>query len=205
MPREQDKSKQQKAAESEVESFRKDLGPFVVAAETTRMAMVFTDAKASNHPLIFANDSFLSLADYGREDVLGQSFDFLLGRPADPASLAQVEAAFAGRSESNFEICFRRKDGSTFWVAVFISPIRDKRGDYVQYFASFMDVTKHMKEEEHLRFLLDELNHRTQNSRGNEKPGSTGRGAEKSWICPCRSPLFIEPTRSIGTRRCSRD
>jgi hypothetical protein len=48
--------KEQKAAESEVESFRKDLGPFVVAAETTRMAMVFTDAKVSNHPLIFAND-----------------------------------------------------------------------------------------------------------------------------------------------------
>jgi hypothetical protein len=39
-------------------AFRKDLGPFVVAAETTRMAMVFTDAKEANHPLIFANDSF---------------------------------------------------------------------------------------------------------------------------------------------------
>jgi hypothetical protein len=43
MPSEE--SKEQKAAESEVESFRKDLGPFVVAVETTRMAMVFTDAK----------------------------------------------------------------------------------------------------------------------------------------------------------------
>jgi hypothetical protein len=36
------------------------------------MAMVFTDAKEANHPLIFANDSFLSLAGYGREEVLGQ-------------------------------------------------------------------------------------------------------------------------------------
>ena len=70
------KSKEQQAAESEVESFRKHLGPFVVAAETTRMAMVFTDAKEANHPLIFANDSFLSLAGYGREEVLGQSFEF---------------------------------------------------------------------------------------------------------------------------------
>jgi hypothetical protein len=64
VPSERDKSKEQKAAESEVESFRKDLGPFVVAAETTRMVMVFTDAKESNHPLIFANDSFLQLAGY---------------------------------------------------------------------------------------------------------------------------------------------
>ena len=99
-----DKSKEQKAAESEVDGFRKDLGPFVVAAETTRMAMVFTDAKVSNHPLIFANDSFLSLVGYDREEVLGQSFDFLMGRPANPEALAQVEAAFAGSSENNFEI-----------------------------------------------------------------------------------------------------
>ena len=38
------KSDGQKGAEAEVESFKDDLGPFVVAAETTRMAMVFTDA-----------------------------------------------------------------------------------------------------------------------------------------------------------------
>jgi PAS domain-containing protein len=90
MPSEENKSKEQQAAESEVESFRKDLGPFVVAAETTRMAMVFTDAKEANHPLIFANDSFLSLAGYDREEVLGQSFDFLTGRPVDPGALAHV-------------------------------------------------------------------------------------------------------------------
>ena len=164
MPSEQDKSKEQKAAESEVDSFRKDLGPFVVAAETTRMAMVFTDAKESNHPLIFANDSFLTLAGYSRKEVLGQSFDLLLGRPADPSALAQVEAAFAGSSDSDFEICFRRKDGTTFWAAVFISPVRDKSSDIVQYFASFVDVTKHVQEKDHLRFLLAELNHRTQNT-----------------------------------------
>jgi len=164
MPSEENKSREQKSAESEVESFRKDLGPFVVAAETTRMAMVFTDAKESNNPLIFANDSFLSLAGYDREELLGQSFDFLIGRPADPEALAQVEAAFAGSSESEFEICCRRKDGSMFWAAAFISPILDKSGDVVQHFASFVDLSEHKQEEDRLRFLLAELNHRTQNT-----------------------------------------
>jgi PAS domain S-box-containing protein len=164
MPSEERKSKAQKAAESDVDSFRKDLGPFVVAAETTRMAMVFTDAKGANHPLIFANDSFLSLAGYDREEVLGQSFDFLLGRPAGPDELAQVKATFAGSSKNDFEICFHRKDGSTFWAAVFISPILDKAGDVVQHFASFVDLSKHKEEQDHLRLLLGELNHRTQNT-----------------------------------------
>ena len=50
MPSEENKSTEQKAAESEVESFRKDLGPFVVAAETTRMAMVFMDAGELGNP-----------------------------------------------------------------------------------------------------------------------------------------------------------
>jgi PAS domain S-box-containing protein len=164
MPSGEKRSKEQEAAESDVESFRKNLGPFVVAAETTRMAMVFTDAKEPNHPLIFANDSFLSLTGYDREEVLGQSFDFLMARPADPEAPAQVEVAFAGSSGSNFEIRFRRKDGNMFWAAVFISPVRDTTGNVVQHFASFVDLSKQTQEQDRLRFLLDELNHRTQNT-----------------------------------------
>jgi PAS domain S-box-containing protein len=126
--------------------------------------MVFTDAKEANHPLIFANDSFLSLAGYDRDEVLGQSFDFLMESPADPEARLKAEAAFAGGLENEFEICFRRKDGGRFWTAVFISPILDKTGDLVQHFLSFVDLSKHKQEEDRLRFLLGELNHRTQNT-----------------------------------------
>ena len=62
MPNEENKSGEQQIAEAEVERFRKELGPFVVAAETTRMAMVFTATKGPGNPIIFANDSFLSLS-----------------------------------------------------------------------------------------------------------------------------------------------
>ena len=36
-------SDEQENGEAKVKNFEADLGPFVVAAETTRMAMVFTD------------------------------------------------------------------------------------------------------------------------------------------------------------------
>jgi len=42
--------------------------------------------------------------------------------------------------------------------------VRDRGDVVVQHFASFMDTTRHKKEENRLRFLLDELNHRTQNT-----------------------------------------
>ena len=51
-----------------------------------------------------------------------------------------------------------------FWATIFISPVQDESGDAVQHFASFVDVTKHKQEKDRLRFLLDELNHRTQNT-----------------------------------------
>jgi hypothetical protein len=51
------KSKAQQTAELDVEGVQKELGPFVVAAEKTRMPMVFTDAKAPENPIIFANDA----------------------------------------------------------------------------------------------------------------------------------------------------
>ena len=108
------KSTEEKKAEAEVEGFREDLGPFVVAAETTRMAMVFADAKETDNPIIFANDAFLSLTGYGRKEVLGQSFNFLLAHAADAEALARIEAEFVGGSEAGTEIRYRRKDGSEF-------------------------------------------------------------------------------------------
>jgi PAS domain S-box-containing protein len=158
------KSDEQKGAEAEVESFRDDLGPFVVAAETTRMAMVFTDATEPDNPIIFANDSFLSLTGYDREEVLGKSFNFLMAHVADAEALARIEAEFEGSSSSGTEVLYRRKDGSEFWADVFISPVRNAGGDIIQYFASFADLTKHKEDEVRSRVLIDELNHRVKNT-----------------------------------------
>ena len=124
------KSTEQKKAEAEVESFREELGPFVLAAETTRMAMVFADAKAPGSPIIFANDSFLSLSGYERKEVLGERFNF----PAGPSRRSRGRWRKSGSNSkaaprARSEILFRRKDGSEFWTALVISPVRDAKGD----------------------------------------------------------------------------
>jgi len=158
------KTDKQKGAEAKVDSFRKDLGPFVVAAETTRMAMVFTDAKAHGNPLIFANDSFLLLTGYDRDEALGQHFNFLVGPGADAATLAQLEDEFEGRCQSGTENAYCRKDGSAFCAATFISPVLDEAGAVVMHFVSFADMTKHRDYQTRSKMLIDELNHRVKNT-----------------------------------------
>ena len=164
MPKITNKSDEQKDAEAEVEGFKENLGPFVVAAETTRMAMVFSDAKVADNPIVFANDAFVSLTGYDRKEVLGQSFNFLMAHTADADALARITAEFESGSHSGAEILYRRKDGSEFWAALFISPVRDKNDDVVQYFASFVDLTKHKEEQAQSEILIEELNHRVKNT-----------------------------------------
>jgi PAS domain S-box-containing protein len=158
------KSEEQQDAEADVKQFRERGGPFVVAGETTRMAMVFADANELDNPIIFANDSFLSLTGYNRKEVLGQSFNFFMAHGADSEALTRIRAEFEGNSDGGPEIRYRRKNGSEFWAALFISPVRDERGDIVQYFASFIDLTKHKEEQALSKMLIDELNHRVKNT-----------------------------------------
>ena len=164
MSEHKEKSGEQLSAEAEVEDFKHELGPFVVAAQTTRMAMIFTDAKEAANPIIFANDSFLTLTGYDRAEVLGQNFEFLMAQSADTVAAAHIEAVFAGRAAEPTEAIIRRKDASEFWAAVLISPVRDGEGQVIQYFASLVDVSKHKEEQLRCKMLIDELNHRVKNT-----------------------------------------
>jgi PAS domain S-box-containing protein len=164
MPAIVNKSNAQKTAEADVQGFKNSLGPFVVAAETTRMAMVFMDAKRPGHPIIFANDSFLELTGYAREEVLGQRFEILMAREDDSEARAKIAAEFEGAADGYSEIGCRRRNGTEFWAALVISPVRDESGDIVQHFASLVDLTRHKDEEKQSKMLIDELNHRVKNT-----------------------------------------
>ncbi len=158
------KDQEQQAAEAEVEGFKEDLGPFVIAAETTRMPMVFTDAKEADNPIIFANDAFLKLTGYNRDEVLAQSFNFLLASGCDEKAIHQIEQAFAKPSDDTPKIHYARKDGSEFWADVFINPVKDDDGATVQHFISLVDSTRYQIAQRNAAMLIDELNHRVKNT-----------------------------------------
>jgi PAS domain S-box-containing protein len=157
------KDQEQKAAEADVKHFKEDLGPFVVAAETTRMPMVFTDAKKPDHPIIFVNDAFLELTGYDRDEVLAQSFNFLLAREKNHGDLEEIKAAFAGK-EDDAEVRYLHKDGSKFYATIFVHAVKDENGETVQHFVSLIDTTKHHQAQEQAARLIDELNHRVKNT-----------------------------------------
>ena len=123
---------------------------FFAAIETTRMPMIVTDPHQSDNPIVFANRAFLSTTGYSMEEVMGQNCRFLQGPDTDPSSVAEVREAIRDRHETSVEILNYRKDGTSFWNALYISPIFDENKALVYFFASQLDVSRRRDTEEAL-------------------------------------------------------
>jgi PAS domain S-box-containing protein len=123
---------------------------FFAAIETTRMPMIVTDPYQADNPIVFANRAFLSTTGYSLEDVMGRNCRFLQGPDTDPSAVAAVREAIRDRHETNVELLNYRKDGTTFWNALYVSPIFDENKKLVYFFASQLDVSRRRDMEESL-------------------------------------------------------
>ncbi len=131
--------------------------PFTAAFRATRMAMVITDPRQDDNPIIFVNDAFLKLTGYTRDEVVGRNCRFLQGPETDSAAVESVRAAVAAGEDVNVELLNYRKDGSAFWNALVISPVRNEAGELLYFFASQADVSTKKRVEHDLTRSKDAL------------------------------------------------
>ncbi len=115
--------------------------PFAAAIRGTRMPMVITDPRQDDNPIVFANLAFQTLTGYERDEILGRNCRFLQGPDTDPAAIAQIRDAIARDTSVQVDLLNYRKDGSYFWNALYLSPVRSDDGQVQFYFASQLDVT----------------------------------------------------------------
>ncbi|MCJ2133062.1 PAS domain-containing protein [Methylobacterium sp. J-026] len=138
----------QDSAPSDVTDRRSDI--FFAAVETTRMPMIVTDPRQPDNPIIFANRAFLAMTGYTPEELVGRNCRFLQGPDTDRGTIAQVRTAIAEKREFATEILNYRKNGSTFWNALFVSPVYNADGELVYYFGSQLDVSRRRDAEDAL-------------------------------------------------------
>jgi PAS domain S-box-containing protein len=149
-----------------VEAFhdRKELA--ATAFQRTRMPMVVTDATSKDYPIVLANQAFLNLTGYAANEVLGRNCRFLQGSGTSPAAVSEIRAAVREEREISVEILNYRKDGSSFWNQLHLSPIHDDEGRLIYHFGSQIDRTDYRKiqtlEASEHRLLL-EVDHRANN------------------------------------------
>lgn len=115
--------------------------PFAAAFKATRMPMIVTDPSQPDNPIIFCNEAFRKLTGYSDEEIIGRNCRFLQGAETDRETIAKIRDSIAAGQDVAVDILNYRKDGSTFWNAVFISPVRDEANKIIYFFASQLDFT----------------------------------------------------------------
>ena len=119
--------------------------PFAAAMRATRMAMVITDPRMDDNPIIFANEAFQELTGYDRSEVIGRNCRFLQGTLTDGDTVTRLRRSINDEVSINVDLLNYRKDGSSFWNALFVSPVRGEDGHVHYFVASQVDISDRME------------------------------------------------------------
>jgi PAS domain S-box-containing protein len=111
------------------------------AAKAASSGVAIADMLLPDHPLVFVNPAFQKMTRYRSDEIIGLNCKFLQG-PA--TGLVMVELLSTGLREGrnvNCRLLNYRKDGSTFWNDLTLSPIIDGGRTLVGLVAIKKDVT----------------------------------------------------------------
>ena len=135
---------------------------FRLLFEAAPNGMIVTD---HNGVITFVNRQVEKLFGYARGELIGRSVEVLVPdrfRSAHPslrtqfAEQPETRAMGAGR-----DLYGLRKNKIEFPVEIGLNPFRS--GGRLLVVASVIDITERKRNEEHIRFIMDELSHRSRN------------------------------------------
>jgi len=116
--------------------------------------IVIADARLPDAPLIYTNESFLQMTGYPREEVIGCNCRFLQGPDTDPDAVLELREAVKMGRKCQVQILNYRKDGTTFWNEVTVSPVRNAQGIVTHFVGIQTDTTtRQMADGERIRLL----------------------------------------------------
>jgi PAS domain S-box-containing protein len=109
------------------------------------------NANQPDLPLVYVNPAFEVMTGYSLEEVQGRNCRFLQGDQHSQPGLALIREAIRERREVTAIIKNFRKDGSSFWNELSLSPIRNRDGEVTHFVGIQTDVTARVEFEAALR------------------------------------------------------
>jgi|GEM_PF-1668088 len=126
---------------TEKDVLRRRLSRVQKALDTLDLGISISRAEGDQE-LTFVSDGFEKLTGYSRSEVLGRNSRFLQGPGTNPDSIRRIAEAVAAGSTVQEVLLNYRKDGTSFWNRMTISPIRSDAGDITHFFCIQEDVSQ---------------------------------------------------------------
>jgi PAS domain S-box-containing protein len=121
------------------------------AIRAVPQGIVIADASGPDTPIVYASPGFEQLTGYTSAEVIGKNCRFLQGPNTDLVQVSLVRDAIRAGKGCKVELLNYRKDGTTFWNELAISPVRDDADRLTHFVAVQMDVTARRSLEGQLR------------------------------------------------------
>jgi PAS domain S-box-containing protein len=102
------------------------------------------------HPITFVNHAFTRLTGYTQEEVLGKNCHFLQGEETDAETLNILSKSLKQGESCNVVLKNYRKDKTSFWNELTISPIRDDNNQLTGFIGFQIDVTERVEAQQAL-------------------------------------------------------
>lgn len=112
------------------------------AMNATSEGIIVSDALQPDLPIVYVNLAFEKLTQYSSSEVIGRNCRFLQGPETDLAIVAEIRAAVREGRSTSVEILNYRRDGSTFWNLLSITPVRDAQGTITHFVGVQRDITE---------------------------------------------------------------
>ena len=111
------------------------------AVVATGLSFTLADAQAPDLPLLWVNPAFTATTGYTFDEVVGRNCRFLQGASTDPTAPQAMRHAIADGVGHTSTVLNYRKDGTSFWNRVSLSPIFGPAGELTHYVGIQTDVT----------------------------------------------------------------
>ena len=101
--------------------------------ETVNSAIIVSDARADDLPIIYMNPAFEELTGYSESEVLGRNCRFFQGPGTNPETARKIREALDAKEPVRAILHNYRKDGSLFFNELFINPIKNEKGQTTHF------------------------------------------------------------------------
>ncbi len=123
------------------------------AIQSTSCSFTISNATDPELPLLWVNPAFTVTTGYSVEEAIGRNCRFLQGPGTDPARVQELRTALAAGRDATVVLLNYRKDGTSFWNQVAISPVRDDAGRLTHFVGAQTDVTERVEADQRLALL----------------------------------------------------
>ncbi len=121
------------------------------AIATVSEGILITEIHPTDNKIIYANAGFEQMTGYKFDEICGLNCRFLQGKDTNPATVAEMRNAVKEKKFCAVEILNYRKDGTSFWNALSISPVKDDSGKVTHFVGVQKDITARKESEQKLQ------------------------------------------------------